>query len=278
MSVLKTISQEEQERVLNARRRGTAVVAIVFVLLIFFPLGILGAALDWPNNLSEDASHNLPLLLEEATSTFWGYFIYLLYSILFLPMGWSFATVVAGPSLQDSPLVGISTGFAALSAVSRSIGLSRWLFAMPILARMYVDPEVSDTTKEAISVSYEMLNGWGGGIGEILGVSLFAALWVVCVSVLFIRSPEWPSWMGWIGFLVAVDLALNLLEMAILEFDMGINITVAVVLLHIWLLVGALMFLKAPCCKCVQPQEVVQEEKHIIEAGNTDAGAVDQEK
>jgi hypothetical protein len=262
---MSSVNQEEEE-VLNMRRKAAAVVTIVFALLLFLPLGILGAALDWPNNLSEDASHNLPLLLEEETSTFWGYFIYLWYSILFFPMGWLFATTVAGPTLADSPLVGVSTGFAALSAVTRSIGLSRWLFAMPILARMYVDPNTSTTTKEAISVSYEMLNGWGGGIGEILGVSMFAALWVVCTSILFIKSPEWPSWMGWVGFLVAADLALNLLEMAILEIDMGVNLPLAVVLLHAWLLVAAFIFLRTPCCKKCVPVKQAAPDDHAGDA------------
>lgn len=233
----------------------TAIVTIVFVLWIFFPLGILGAALEWPSNLSEDASHNLPLLLKEDQAAFWGYFLYLLYSILFFPMGYLFAKTVAGPDLAGSPLLPIASGLAALSAVSRSIGLSRWLFAMPTLARMYVDPNVSETTKETISVVYEMLNGWGGGIGELLGVSLFAALWVVCVSLLFVQSPQWPSWMGYIGFLVAIDLSLNLMEMSILDYDMGINLTLAVVFLHLWLVGGSLFFLDLSCCRSCLPHK-----------------------
>ena len=74
------------------------------------------------------------------------------------------------------------------------------------------DPHLLDSR---INVAYEMLNGWGGGIGEILGVSMFASLWVVCASILFLQSKEWPHWMGYLGFVVSIDLAINLLEMSI---------------------------------------------------------------
>lgn len=109
-----------------------------------------------------------------------------------------------------NPWMHVGNGFAALSAVTRSIGLSRWLFAMPTLARIWVDPNTSDTLKEAVSVSYDQLRhpyARGGGIGELLGVSSFAALWVVCTSVLYFLSQEWPSWMGVAGIIVAIDLA-----------------------------------------------------------------------
>lgn len=97
-----------------------------------------------------------------------------------------------------------------------------------------------------------MLNAWGGGIGELLGVSSFAALWVVCTSVLFCLSDEWPTYMGVGGFIVAIDLAINLLEMDILAYDMGPNLTISVVLLHLWLLFAALLFMKLPCMNCMQ--------------------------
>lgn len=104
----------------------------------------------------------------------------------------------------------IGNGLAALSAVTRFIGLSRWLFAMPTLAHIYVDPPttLSETSKEPIVISYDMINGYGGGIGEVLGVSIFAALWVTCASIMFIKSTVWPCWMGWDGLVLWLPLTL----------------------------------------------------------------------
>lgn len=253
------------------RRKVTAVVLFIFVCLIFIPLGVLGAAIDWPNNLSEDAVHNLPLLLEQQTSAFWGYFIYLIYSILFFPMAFMMGSVLANGN-SDSLLWQIGNGFAALSAVTRSIGLSRWLFAMPTLARIYVDPNTSETSKEAIAISYEMLNGYGGGIGEVLGVSIFASLWVTCASIMFLKSTVWPSWMGWVGFLVAIDLAINLLEMSILNLDVGINLTISVVVLHLWLLLAGLLFIHVPFVRCLQKKANDPDDAGEEEIGKEDEG------
>lgn len=252
-----TMSNQTQNKsaIDHARsRKVAAALIIIFDVLIFIPLIVLGISIDWPNNLDKDAEHNLPLLLEEDTSVFWGYFAYLVYSILFYPMANAMGSVLA-QSDSSNLWLKVGSGFAALSAVARAIGLSRWLFAMPTLARRYVDPNTSDMAKEAISISYEMLNSYGGGIGELLGVSLCAALWVVCTSVLFVQSTEWPTWMGLAGFLVAIDLAINLLEMSILDYDVGINLTLSVVLLHIWLLLAALLFIRLPCLKCIQKKD-----------------------
>jgi len=236
----------------DVSRKATATLILVFFFLIFLPLSILGTSIDWPENLSEDAAYNLPLLLDERPSVFWGYFMYLIYSISFYPMAYMMGRLVAGPSNLHSPLLHIGSNFAALSSLSRSIGLSRWLMGMPTLARIYTDPDASEATLAAVSVSYDMLNAWGGGIGEILGVSIFASLWVVCISLLFIGSQDWPSWLGYAGFVVAVDLALNLLEMDILGIDMGANLLISVILLHLWLLMAGLLFLRLPCLNCMQ--------------------------
>jgi hypothetical protein len=229
--------------------RATAALVLVFFFLLFLPLAILGTSINWPANLSEDADHNLPLLLAEQSSVFWGYFIYLIYSILFYPMAYMMTRLVAGPQKIHHPLLSMGVTFAALSSLARSIGLSRWLMGMPTLARIYSDPDVTEATRDAVSVAYEMLNAWGGGIGEVLGVSIFASLWVVCVSVLFLLSDRWPAWMGYAGFIVAIDLLINLLEMDMLSIDMGPNLTLSVVLLHVWLLVAGILFLQLPCLK-----------------------------
>lgn len=265
----------KEVQVSTVSRNATVALLITFVFLIFVPLAVLGTAIDWPNNLDAGAEANLPLLLEKQESVFWGYFIYLIYSILFFPVAYLMGRYVAGSQVL-SPWLHIGNSFAALSAVTRAIGLSRWLFAMPTLARIWVDPNTSETTREAVSVTYDTLNGWGGGIGELLGVSSFAALWVVCTSVLFFQSQKWPSWMGVAGFIVAIDLAINLLEMDILNYDMGANLTISVVLLHLWLLMAALLFLRPKCMNCMQRKSRSQQQSQDGDA-NADENVASEE-
>ena len=224
-----------------AVRRQAAIFLIIEALLIFAPLIILGAAINWPASLDEPASVNLPLILEQYKAMMTGYSIYLVYSLLFWPVAYlTGRAIVIGDT--ENTLFRVANGFAALSALARALGIVRWLFAMPVLARLYTNPAVSENFKESISMVYEMLNAYAGGIGELLGVNLFASIWLVLISVLLIRSPQWPQWLSYFGFVVAAALLLNLLE--VVGIDMGAMITVSVTLLHFWMLATAIVFLR----------------------------------
>ena len=224
-----------------AIRRQAAIFLIIEFLLIFAPLIILGAAINWPASLDEPASVNLPLILEQYKAMMTGYSIYLVYSLLFWPMAYlTGRAIVIGDT--ENTLFRVANGFAALSALARALGIVRWLFAMPVLARLYTNSTASRNFKESISMVYEMLNAYAGGIGELLGVNLFASIWLVLISLLLIRSPQWPKWLGYFGFVVAASLLLNLLE--VVGIDMGAMITVSVTLLHFWMLATAIVFLR----------------------------------
>jgi len=224
-----------------AIRRQAAIFLIIEFLLIFAPLIILGSAINWPASLDEPASVNLPLILEQYTAMMTGYSIYLVYSLLFWPMAYLTGRAIVIDDTENT-LFRVASGFAALSALARALGIVRWLFAMPVLARLYINPTVSENSKESISMVYEMLNAYAGGIGELLGVNLFASIWLALISLLLIRSPQWPQWLGYFGFVVAAALLLNLLE--VVGIDMGAMITVSVTLLHFWMLAIAIAFLR----------------------------------
>ena len=224
-----------------AIRRQAAIFLIIEFVLIFAPLIILGASINWPASLDEPASVNLPLILDQYVAMMTGYTIYLVYSLLFWPMAYltGRAIVISDPG---NTLFRVATGFAVLSTLARALGIVRWLFAMPVLARLYTNPAATENLKNNISMVYEMLNAYAGGIGELLGVSLFASIWLVLISILLLRSSHWPNWLGYFGLIVAASLLLNLLEM--IGIDMGAMITVSETLQHFWMLATAIVFLR----------------------------------
>ncbi len=222
-------------------RRQAAIFLTIEFLLIFAPLVILGVSINWPASLNEPAGVNLPLILEQYAAMMTGYSIYLLYSLLFWPMAYLTGRAII---LSDTGniLFRVAAGFAVLSTLARALGIVRWLFAMPLLARMYTNPAATENSKETISIVYEMLNAYAGGIGELLGVSLFAAIWLGLISVLLIRSSFWPSWLGYFGLIVMAFLLSNLLET--FGMDMGAMISVSETLQHLWMLATAIIFLR----------------------------------
>jgi len=216
-----------------------AVLLIIEFLLLLLPLLILGSSIKWPASLDEPARVNLPLILENYGSMMTGYSIYLVYSLLFWPVAYLTGRAIVGSDVNNI-LFRIANGFAALSVLARCLGIVRWLFTMPVLAEFYVAPSTTEVTKENISILYETLNSYAGGVGELLGVSLFAVLWLMLISILIIRSSKWPRLLGYFGFVTAASLMINLLE--VLGMDLGPIISISVVLLHLWMLSTAIVF------------------------------------
>jgi hypothetical protein len=202
-------------------------------LLIFVPLTVLGSAINWPKSLSDPADKILPLLVEHVSAVRFGYLVYLVYSILF----WVIASLtirVLSDDESDSIWLRIANGFGIASAVARCLGIIRWLVAMPALATLYTDPTISTGTRESIAVVYHALNDYAGSVGEVLGVSLFAGLWLAIVSLRILQTRILPRWLGFLGLLSATLLAVQLARL--FGLDLGAFISVSVSVLQLWFL------------------------------------------
>jgi hypothetical protein len=198
--------------------------SIVFGLLMFVPLAVLGAAINWPASLDQPGSVLMPLIQEQETAVRIGYLVYLAYSVLFFPTIALIARV-----LGDSTTTRLATTFAAISALARSIGILRWLTVLPALATTY-----AVSADPALPALFDAINTYGGGIGELLGVSLFAALAIGLLAVRIIRSRTLPRWIGWFGVVAVVALLIPWVE--VFGVDPGALLTVSVTVVQLWFL------------------------------------------
>lgn len=222
----------------TGRRVAAALLAVEGVLL-FVPLVVLGGAIGWPGSLGDPASVALPRLLENEGAVRFGYVAYLAYSVLFLPVAvWTTRTLTRG---DEGPLARVAVGFAIASALARSIGILRWLTAMPVLAKAY---EGEGAPRDALAVQYDVLNSFGGGVGELLGVSLFAVGWLGCTLLAARRAEGAPGWLLALGGAAALALALPLVELG--GVDAGPLTSVGTSLLQIWFLAAAVVLLRRP--------------------------------
>lgn len=210
-------------------------------LLIFVPLAVLGSAIGWPASLDDPAAVALPRLLENEGAVRFGYLVYLAYSVLFLPVAiWTTRTLTRG---DDGPLARAAVGFAIASALARCIGILRWLTAMPQLADTYAAAP-DGAPRDALAAVYDALNDFGGGIGEVLGVSLFAVGWLACTVVAARRAHGAPGWLLGGGALAALGLALPLVELV--GLDGGPLTSVGSTLLQLWFLAAAVVVARTP--------------------------------
>lgn len=222
--------------------RWPAMLVAAQALLIFVPLAVLGAAIDWPGSLDDPAEIALPNLLDNEVAVRVGYLLYLLYSVLFLPVAiivyrWMTDRAIAGRPATASLGMQIAVGMAVASALARSIGIVRWLSTMlPMAERWEV---ASEAERTVIPAQFTSLNDYGGTIGEVLGVSVFAAIWLA-VTV-FGRSSDRPRWIAASGAVVAVLLLAPAVELA--GVDAGALVSVSSLAITVWLgVVAVAMF------------------------------------
>lgn len=222
--------------------KATALLLILEPILMYVAFFVLRSSINWPASLNEPASVNLPLIIEQRGAVILGYGSYLLYSLLILPLAVMLYFALKGR--EASPLLAVAAAIGVISALARALGIVRWLFLMPALAGVYLDPASSETTREAAEVAYTAFNEYAGGVGEILGVGLTGALWVGLTSIALLRAQRFPKWLGLLGLLAAMLLAPSILAIAGLDVGSLFAVVGGNVLL-IWMITLAVVLFRS---------------------------------
>ena len=164
-------------------RTGAALLIGQFIAMwtAFF---ILAPAINWPASLDAPPAVILPLIESRSTAVFLGYLSYLVHALLLIPAAAILPAALAMSPLQERT----SSLFGALAGFAKALGISRWLFLMPGLAVAYAEPGASPTVQSAIGIVYQAFNAYAGGVGEVLGVGLFAGVWTLLLSFALLQS------------------------------------------------------------------------------------------
>jgi hypothetical protein len=219
-------------------RVATGIVVVVTGLMSLAPFPILGPAIGWPGSLDAPAVTQLTNIGKAAGAVAAGYSVYLAYSLMMLPALAMAAHVLLGGFSRS--LMQLVTAFAALSVLARSIGILRWLTVMPELSKSHAAADASG--KAGIEQIFLALNSYGGGIGELLGVSLFAAVAVLLLVIGAWRARTVPLWLTVLGVFSGLSLFGLFLPAMGLAVDIPIALAVTALSIWMWVLGGWLLF------------------------------------
>ncbi len=112
----------------------------------------------------------------------------------------------------DAGLLAVTTTVGVLAAVVQFLGLIRWPFLVPYLARVSSEPDASPARREAVDVVFQSFNRYlGVGVGEHLGYALTGA-WSVLAGVALTQTSAVPGWLGIPGIATGASLLLCSLE------------------------------------------------------------------
>jgi hypothetical protein len=186
------------------------------VLLITVPIAFnlafleLGRMFDYPNILRREPDEILRRIAAGGPGLLLRWQALLASALGLLPLVALLAiTVAATPALTTLSIV---IGTAA--ALVQVLGLVRWPFAVPELARRYVAAEGPDAaaTRRTIEITFASVHRLlGVGIGEHLGY-LLTGLWTLLVSSSILSTAVLPDWLGFIGVPIGTALLIGSLE------------------------------------------------------------------
>ena len=225
--VLFSETQMPRKRVSGAS--GLLLLQFVTMWTAFF---ILAPAINWPASLGEPPAVVLPLILDQSVAVFAGYLSYLIHALALIPL----AILLRDALRLDGAMGRMVVALGVLAGFAKAFGIVRWLFMMPGLAAAYTDPSATPATQAAIEVVYEAFNAYAGGVGELLGVGLFAGVWTIVISVAVLRM-GW-TWIGYAGFGAAALLLSTLLS--VIGIESPLILTLSGVLWQFWTLALAI--------------------------------------
>ena len=186
------------------------------ILLILVPIAFngafleLGRAFDYPNILRKEPDEILRRFAAGGPGLILRWQALLLSALAMLPLVALLAVVLAAPLA----LTALSIVVGSAAALVQALGLVRWPFAVPELARRYVSADGPDAsaTRRAIEVVFATLHRLlGVGIGEHLGY-LLTGVWTLLVAGSILSTAVLPGWLGLIGIPIGIALLVGTLE------------------------------------------------------------------
>lgn len=181
-------------------RKLTGLLFIAGALMVNVPYILLIANFDYPDILRMPTADILTRFQASGNSLI---YTWLAFAWVGLPMLFGAIMLKRVLERENSPLLEAATMFGVLGFVVQVIGLLRWVFVVPVLARLFTDPAADPAARAAISAVFVAVHQYGGVVlGEHLG-QFFIILWMTLVSAILYKSVRFGKWVAWLGWIAS---------------------------------------------------------------------------
>lgn len=201
--------------------------------------GLLSAQFDYPDILRRPTSEVLERFRGGGTKLVLTWWAFALTAVFFAPLVVLLSAAIGD---ADPTLLLVATTVGVLAAVVQFLGLIRWPFLVPYLAREAEKAPPGSARQEAVDVVFQSFNRYlGVGVGEHLGYA-FTGAWSVLAGTALMQTDAVSPWVGVPGIVVGTGLLLCSLEFVGPHEASGWKLAerltpVAYVLWSIWLVV-----------------------------------------
>jgi len=215
------------------------------LLLILLPITfnvvffLLQRNFEYPDILRKPTEYILDRFNAGGKGLIATWYAFTLAAVLFTPLAILMHQTFAS---ENTPYMPLATTIGVLAGAMQFLGLIRWPFLVPYLARTYFAADSTKATRDSIAVVFQAFHRYAGvAIGEHLGY-LFTSIWSAFIALAITASPLFPSWLGWVGFLPALGIFIGLFEEGGFKAAGAIN-AISYIIWSIWLIVVGLFLL-----------------------------------
>ena len=217
------------------------------LLLILLPVAfnvvffLLQRTFEYPDILRKPTDYILSRFNAGGTRLIAIWYAFALTGVLFIPVAILVHQTLAS---DDTPYMALATIIGVLAGLVQFLGLIRWPFLVPYLAKTYFEPGSTQTTRDSIAVVFQAFHRYAGvAIGEHMGY-LFTSIWTAFIALAVTQSPLFNAWLGWLGFIPAIGIFVGVFEEGGFKAAGAIN-AISYILWSIWLIiVGVVLFLR----------------------------------
>jgi hypothetical protein len=163
----------------------TGVSAIAFAIVFNVPFSILAATYDYPDILRRPPGEALDLFAAGGAQLILTWHAFALSALALVPL--AIALALTPQRINERPALAIGAAITgALAGLAQAIGLWRWVFVIPGLARAHANGDAE--AQGAAERAFDILNQYGGvAIGEHLGQ------WLTALFILMLALAQWSE-------------------------------------------------------------------------------------
>ena len=184
----------------------TTAVLLIVLPLVFNALFIsLGVAFDYPAILRRPTQEVLSRFRRGGSRLVLLWWAFAMTPVLLIVLAGILPAALHG---ANGTLLGLGTLIGVLAGLVQCLGLIRWPFLVPYLARVNADPDASPQRKQAVEIVFQAFHRYlGVAVGEHLGL-LFTGAWSILVGAAITQTYLLPDWLGVIGIVIGAVLML----------------------------------------------------------------------
>lgn len=182
----------------------TGLAAMALAVGFNLPFARLAAIYDYPDILRRPAGEALTRFAAGGPGLILTWHAFALAALALAPLAVALAVTPGRIATRPGLAIGAAV-FGVTAGVMQAVGLWRWVFVVPSLARAHAASDATPEARAAAERAFEVLNLYGGvAIGEHLG-QLLTALFVLCLSAA--QRAEGRPILAAIGFATAAAIA-----------------------------------------------------------------------